>query len=89
MAGKKVIIRTLDIGADKQAEYLKLGKEENPAMGYPNLSETDRYIPNAAHSFAERISVWKFICDVPNDYFDRRSETNFPNRRVCKTGIGG
>lgn len=34
MAGKKVIIRTLDIGADKQAEYFELGKEENPAMGY-------------------------------------------------------
>lgn len=34
MAGKKVIIRTLDIGADKQAEYFNLGKEENPAMGY-------------------------------------------------------
>lgn len=34
MDGKKVIIRTLDIGADKQAEYLNLGKEENPAMGY-------------------------------------------------------
>lgn len=34
MAGKKVIIRTLDIGADKQADYLKLGKEENPALGY-------------------------------------------------------
>lgn len=34
MAGKKVIIRTLDIGADKQAEYFKLGKEENPALGY-------------------------------------------------------
>lgn len=34
MAGKKVIIRTLDIGADKQADYLNLGKEENPAMGY-------------------------------------------------------
>ena len=34
MADKKVIIRTLDIGADKQAEYLQLGKEENPAMGY-------------------------------------------------------
>ena len=33
MAGKKVIIRTLDIGADKQAEYFKLGKEENPALG--------------------------------------------------------
>ena len=34
MAGKKVIIRTLDIGADKQADYFQLGKEENPAMGY-------------------------------------------------------
>lgn len=33
MAGKPVIIRTLDIGADKQASYLKLQKEENPAMG--------------------------------------------------------
>lgn len=34
MAGKKVIIRTLDIGADKQADYFHLGKEDNPAMGY-------------------------------------------------------
>ena len=34
MAGKKVIIRTLDIGADKQADYFDLGKEDNPAMGY-------------------------------------------------------
>lgn len=34
MAGKKVIIRTLDIGADKQVDYFHLGQEENPAMGY-------------------------------------------------------
>lgn len=34
MAGKKVIIRTLDIGVDKQVEYFNLGKEENPALGY-------------------------------------------------------
>lgn len=34
MAEKKVIIRTLDIGADKQAAYFNLGNEENPAMGY-------------------------------------------------------
>lgn len=34
MAGKKVIIRTLDIGADKQVGYFALDKEENPALGY-------------------------------------------------------
>ncbi|MBQ4058498.1 MAG: phosphoenolpyruvate--protein phosphotransferase [Lachnospiraceae bacterium] len=34
MAGKKVVIRTLDVGADKQVEYFNLGKEENPALGY-------------------------------------------------------
>ena len=33
MAGKKVIIRTLDIGADKQVDYFNLKKEENPALG--------------------------------------------------------
>lgn len=33
MAGKKVIIRTLDIGADKKVEYFHLSKEENPALG--------------------------------------------------------
>ena len=33
MAGKKVIIRTLDIGADKQVDYFQLGQEDNPAMG--------------------------------------------------------
>ncbi len=34
MAGKNVVIRTLDIGADKQVDYFNLGKEDNPAMGY-------------------------------------------------------
>ena len=34
MEGKKVVIRTMDMGADKQADYFKLPKEENPAMGY-------------------------------------------------------
>lgn len=33
MGGRRVIIRTLDIGADKQADYFQLDKEENPAMG--------------------------------------------------------
>lgn len=34
MAGKKVIIRTMDIGADKQADYFNLKHEDNPALGY-------------------------------------------------------
>ena len=34
MAGRKVIVRTLDIGADKQVDYFNLDHEENPAMGY-------------------------------------------------------
>ena len=34
LGGKKVIIRTLDIGADKQADYFELDKEENPALGF-------------------------------------------------------
>ena len=38
MAGKKVIIRTLDIGADKQVDYFHLDKEDNPAMGYRAIS---------------------------------------------------
>ena len=37
MADKKVVIRTIDIGADKQAEYFLLPKEENPAMGYRGI----------------------------------------------------
>lgn len=37
MAGKKVIIRTLDIGADKQAPYFGMTEEENPAMGYRGI----------------------------------------------------
>lgn len=48
MNGKKVIIRTLDIGADKQVDYFELPKEENPAMGY-----------RAIRICLDRISVFK------------------------------
>lgn len=48
MAGKKVVIRTLDIGADKQVGYFNLEREENPAMGY-----------RAIRICLDRISVFK------------------------------
>lgn len=37
MEGQKVIIRTLDIGVDKQVDYFRLGREENPALGYRGI----------------------------------------------------
>lgn len=37
MSGKKVVIRTLDIGADKRADYFRLDEEENPALGYRGI----------------------------------------------------
>lgn len=37
MEGKRVVIRTLDLGADKQAAYFRIGREENPAMGYRGI----------------------------------------------------
>lgn len=37
MAGRRVVIRTLDIGADKQVDYLAIDREENPAMGYRGI----------------------------------------------------
>lgn len=37
LGGKKLVVRTLDMGADKQAEYLQLEKEENPALGYRGI----------------------------------------------------
>ena len=44
MEGKKVVIRTMDMGADKQVDYFRLPKEENPAMGYRCLLYTSRCV---------------------------------------------
>ncbi|MGN1318895.1 MAG: phosphoenolpyruvate--protein phosphotransferase [Lachnospirales bacterium] len=51
MAGKKVIIRTLDLGADKQVDYFNLGKEDNPAMGYRAI----RICLNEPHIFRTQL----------------------------------
>ena len=60
MAGKKVIIRTLDIGADKQVDYFNLGNEDNPAMGYRAIRICLRQRKSSKLSFAH-FSVQPFM----------------------------
>ena len=61
MAGKKVIIRTLDIGADKQIDYFNLAHEENPAMGYRAIRIClDRPEVFSRHSFVH-CSVHQYV----------------------------
>ena len=77
MAGKKVIIRTLDIGADKQADYFNLEKEENPAMGYRAiricLTRDRKYLKTQLRALIPCICIWKSCHYVPDDYFCKRS----------------
>ena len=57
MAGKNVIIRTLDIGADKQCAYFNMEHEENPALGYRAiricLTQTDVLRHSFVHCFVQ------------------------------------
>ncbi|MCR5606115.1 MAG: phosphoenolpyruvate--protein phosphotransferase [Treponema sp.] len=73
MKGKKVIIRTLDIGADKQADYFKLDKEENPAMGFrairiclerPELFKTQLRAIYRASAFGNIAIMYPMIISV-------------------------
>ena len=73
LAGKKVIIRTLDIGADKQADYLQLDKEDNPALGYrairicltrPEIFKTQLRALFRASSFGKVAIMYPMITSV-------------------------
>lgn len=73
MKGKKVIIRTLDIGADKQADYFNLEKEENPAMGFrairicldkPDLFKTQLRAIYRASAFGSLAIMYPMIISV-------------------------
>ena len=73
MAGKKVIIRTLDIGADKQAPYFHLDKEENPALGYrairicltqPDIFKTQLRAVARASAFGKIAVMFPMIISV-------------------------
>ena len=62
LQNKKVIVRTLDIGGDKDLKYMKLPKEENPFLGRTIKS-------NIASK-----PLWKSINNVTNDFLDRRTK---------------
>lgn len=73
MAGKKVIIRTLDIGADKQIDYFKLDKEDNPALGFrairicltrPEIFRTQMRALYRASAFGELGIMFPMITSV-------------------------
>ena len=79
MAGKKVIIRTLDIGADKQVDYFNLGNEDNPAMGYRAIRiclKTAGNLQNTASCTSPCSRLWKSFYHVSDDHFYRGSKEN-------------
>ena len=78
MAGKRVIIRTLDIGADKQCDYFKMEKEENPAgiSCNPYLPDPDRNFQDTASCAVSCKCLWKSCDYVPDDYKSLGSKTN-------------
>lgn len=73
MSGKKVIVRTMDIGADKQADYFGLKKEENPALGMrairicltrPDIFKTQLRALYRASAFGELGIMFPMITSV-------------------------
>ena len=87
MAGKKVIIRTLDIGADKQVEYFNLGKRRNPALGYRaiRICLKQPEIFKRSSRIVPRSRLRKPFCHVSDDHINRRGRKNLRN---CCRGRG-
>ena len=90
MGGKKVIIRTLDIGADKQIGYFDLPKEENPALGYRaiRICLTREEVFRTQLRALYRASAYGTLYHVPDDYFCKGDPENQGNRRRSKIGAG-
>lgn len=95
MAGRPVIIRTLDIGADKQAAYLKLGEEENPAMGYrairiclsrPDIFKTQLRAILRASAFGRIAIMYPMITSV-EELRDIRKILDEVKRKLDADGI--
>ena len=82
MDGKKVIIRTMDIGADKQIDYFNLPKEDNPALGYrairicltrEEVSSVHSFVHCIVHLLTEPCSImFPMIISVKGDHRESR-----------------
>lgn len=95
MAGKKVIIRTLDIGADKQADYFQLDKEENPALGFrairlclsrPELFRTQLRALYRASVYGTLGILFPMITD-PSEVTRIRTMCEEVQKELCEYGV--
>lgn len=78
LAPRKVVIRTCDIGADKQVGYMNLDQEANPChgiQGYPDLPDKEGLFQNSAESPSQGFCLWQPCSDVPYD--NQRAGTGF------------
>ena len=68
MDGKQVVVRTMDIGGDKDLPYLPLPEEENPFLGYqcdPHLIRSSRYLPYSIACIVTCFTLWTLGYHVP------------------------
>lgn len=95
MAGKRVIIRTLDIGADKQVDYFELGKEENPALGYrairicltrPEIFKTQLRALFRASAFGNIAIMYPMITSI-EEVRQIRQISSAVKQELCEAGI--
>ncbi len=93
MAGKKVIIRTLDIGADKQIDYFGLDHEDNPALGYravriclsqPEIFRTQLRALLRASAFGNISIMVPMIASVWEVQKVKRNDGRIESRIVCR-----
>ena len=95
MAGKKVIIRTLDIGADKKVDYLNLGTEENPALGYrairicleqPDIFKTQLRALFRASNYGNISIMYPMITSL-QEIHDIKAIVNEVKQELCDAGV--
>mgnify|MGYP000573955554 CR=1 FL=1 len=78
MGTKKVVIRTADLGGEKQAECLELGEDRNPEIGYRGIRvslDKDEIFKTQLRAIFTCICIWKYVGHVSDDHGCGRSKT--------------